>query len=211
MTKTSQEEFWASGFGKNYTNRNRCNPAELDDLYEKTWGTSRSKMNDQFLKDLPIESILEVGCNSADQLGLLQSQGHKNLYGVEIQPYALEEARKVTKGLSLVRGSALDLPFKDSFFDMVFTSGVLIHIHPDDLPKVMSEIYRTSKKYIWGYEFFNPEIVVINYRGNSDKHWKGDYAKKYMELFPDLKLVKEEKYKYLGNDNIDNMFLLEKA
>lgn len=211
MTKTAQEKFWTSDFGKNYTDRNRCNPAELDDLYEKTYGISRSKMNDQFLKDLPLASILEVGCNSADQLGLLQSQGHKNLYGVEVQPYALEEARKATKGLSLVRGSALDLPFKDFYFDMVFTSGVLIHIHPDDLSKVISEIYRTSKKYIWGYEFFNPEMVEIDYRGHSDKHWKGDYAKKFIELFPDLKLIKVEKYKYLDNDNIDAMYLLEKS
>ena len=32
-----------------------------------------------------------------------------------------------------MRASALDIPFKDGFFELVFTIGVLIHIPPKDL------------------------------------------------------------------------------
>lgn len=211
MSSTSQEKFWESSFGQEYTDRNHKKPAELDQMYKEIFGVTRSEINNEFLSGLSLDKILEVGCNSADQLNMLQHQGHDNLYGLEVQEYAFEVAKNATKNISLVRGSAFDLPFKDSYFDLVFTSGVLIHIHPDDLPKAMAEIVRTSKKYIWGYEFFNDDMVEIEYRGNDDKHWKGDYAQKYLDLFPELKLVKEKKYKYLENENMNQVFLLEKV
>lgn len=210
MKKTQQEEFWTSDFGAQYTERNQCNPKELDKLYVKHWGVSRGEMNNTFLKGKNIHNILEVGCNSADQLQYLQTQGYKNLYGIEIQEYAFERAKQLTRNISLLIGSAFDLPFRDKYFDMVYTSGVLIHIHPDDMKKVMSEIYRTSKKYIWGFESFAENFDKRDYRGNDNRFWRGDYAKKYIEFFPDLKLVKSEKYKFIENDNIEMMYLFEK-
>ena len=37
---------------------------------------------------------------------------------------------------------------KNNFVDAVFTNNVLIHISPEDLPKVLSEMHRVTKKYI---------------------------------------------------------------
>jgi len=56
--------------------------------------------------------------------------GINNLYGIELQQYAIEKAKALTKRINIIHGVADDIPFKDGYFDMVFTSGVLIHIHP---------------------------------------------------------------------------------
>ena len=155
--------------------------------------------------------ILEVGCNVGNQLRLLQKQGYKNLYGIEIMPSAVEQAKQLTKEINIIQGSAFDLPFKDNYFDLVFTSGVLIHIHPDDMKKAMAEIVRASKKYIWGFEYYADTLTSINYRGHTDRLWKTNFSKLFLDQFPNLKLVREKKSPYLANARqVDAMYLMEK-
>ena len=93
----------------------------------------------------------------------------------------------------------------------MFTSGVLIHINPDDLNTAMREIYRCTNEYIWGFEYYADEYSEIPYRGRRDLLWKAPFAKLYLDEFRDLELVKEQRIKYLDNNNIDSMFLLEKT
>ncbi len=51
-------------------------------------------MNAAFIGELPREArILEVGCNTGMQLVGLQAMGFTNLYGIELQAYAVEKAR----------------------------------------------------------------------------------------------------------------------
>lgn len=208
--RTKQEKFWSSGFGKEYITRNKFNPIDLDKLYISKFGISRSKLNKEFLKNLKINNVLEVGCNIGNQLALLQKHGFKNLYGIDIFPEAVEQAKSHTKNINIIEASALNLPFKDNHFNLVFTAGVLIHTHPQDLKKIMAEIYRTSGKYIWGYEYYSPKHVAINYRDNKNYAWKGDFCQMYLNLFPDLKVVKRKKLKYLDSNDTDEMFLLKK-
>jgi len=96
-----------------------------------------------------LDRVLEVGCNVGNQLLLLKEMGYTNLWGIELQDYAVEIARKRTSGINIVKGSAFDIPYKDAFFDLVFTSGVLIHIPPDHINKVLDEIYRCTNRYIY--------------------------------------------------------------
>ncbi len=74
----------------------------------------------------------------------------------------------------------------------------------------MKEIYRYSKQYIIGWEYYSKEITSLNYRENQGFMWKADYASIYKNNFPDLKLKKEHLIKYVSNDNKDSIFLLEK-
>jgi pseudaminic acid biosynthesis-associated methylase len=210
--KTKQTDFWKGDFGKEYTDRNSHSAQDWDAFYTKTWGKTKIEMNTAFLGDLPRDiKILEVGCNTGMQLNGLQRMGFENIYGIELQPYAAEQAKKYTKNINVICGSGFDLPFKDSYFDVVCTNGVLIHISPDDLPKIMGEMYRCSKKYIWGFEYYAEQVQDINYRGNEGFLWKADYAALFMKQFPDLKLVKKEMYPYVDNPaNVDYMYLLEK-
>lgn len=208
--KTKQQNFWSGSFGKNYNTRNTYTLKGFDAFYKKTWGTTRSAMNRAFLNGLKIDNALEVGANIGLQLRHLQAMGIENLYGVEIQWNAVERAKKNVQHVNIVQGSAFDLPFRNNYFDMVFTSGVLIHIHPKDLKRAMQEMYRTSKKYIWGFEYFNDKEQEIPYRGNRNVLWKNNFPKLFQTYCPKLKVVKMKTYKYVGSDNRDVMYLLKK-
>ncbi len=208
--KTAEEKFWSSSFGKEYISRNPFSIQDMDRLYMQRFGVSRSALNKKILGKLKIKNILEVGCNIGIQLALLQKQGFKNLYGIEIFAEAVQEAKNKTQGINIIQGSGFDIPFKANYFDLVFTSGVLIHTQPKDLKKIMNEIYRTSKKYIWGYEYYNPKHISIDYRKNKAKLWKGNFSKIYKDLFPNLKLVQSIKLKYKNGADADEMFLLKK-
>jgi pseudaminic acid biosynthesis-associated methylase len=211
-TETVQSAVWKGQFGRDYTDRNTCEPDGLDALYLKNYGISRRAINQTFLQHIPkTASFLEVGCNTGNQLLLLQEMGYSNLSGVELQPYAIELARKRLPQASLLLGSALSLPYEDVSFEVVFTSGVLIHISPDHLPRALDEIHRCSRRFIWGLEYFSSDAVEIPYRNRSGLLWKMDYARRYLERFADLELVREQRLPYLQSENQDTVFLLKKG
>jgi hypothetical protein len=62
-TNTFQEDTWSNDFGKEYTDRNTFTPDEVDDLYLEDFGVSRTQLNREFLDNLELNRILEVGCN----------------------------------------------------------------------------------------------------------------------------------------------------
>lgn len=208
---TPQQRFWKGNFSEGYLERNLFTPAELDANYRSKFGVTRRAMNTEFLESLPKDiRILEVGANFGMQLEMLQRMGFTNLYGVELNPTVADFGRKRVRGINLIEGNALDLPFKNEYFDLVFTSGVLIHIAPKERAKAMKEIYRCTKKYIWGFKYFAPKSQEILYRGNRGRLWKADFPALYKKQFPSLKSLKQKLYRYKGEENEDVMFLFKK-
>lgn len=211
LQTTEQIRTWTGDFGREYTNRNNYTPSQLDEFYRQTFGVTRRELNQQLLQDVPKDArILEVGCNMGTQLLLLREMGFTELSGIEIQSYALARARERLAGAHLIQASAFSIPFEDRSFDLVFTSGVLIHIAPADLPKALSEIHRCTRRWVWGMEYYAPEMTEITYRQHHNLLWKADYARLYLDAFPDLGLVREERVRYLGSENVDTMFLLRR-
>ena len=215
MQLTQQENFWTGNFGREYTDRNSRPLGEWNEFYRSLFGHTKLEMNEEFIGELPRDTkILEVGCNTGMQLMGLQAAGFTNLYGIEIQSYAVEKAREFVRGVNIMQGSGLDLPFKDGFFHVVCTNGVLIHIAPDDLPRMMREMVRCSSRYILGYEYYASETTPIHYRGNEGFAWKTDFAQQFLKNCPGLRLVKQNLYPYIletERGNQDVMYLLEKV
>jgi pseudaminic acid biosynthesis-associated methylase len=212
---TEQLKEWGKEFGNRYTQRNLFTAEEVDNMYLLKYGVTRTAMNKLFLDFLDRDSnILEVGTNVGLQLNLLSKLGFKNLYGIEINPSAIEFSHKINEGLPIyiIKASAFDIPFKDKWFDLVFTSGVLIHIHPNDISGAAKEIYRCTNKFIWCFEYFiNEGYKEIIYRGKSNLLWKTDFKKVFFNNFSNLTLIKEQLFSYKNEpDLIDQMFLLEK-
>jgi pseudaminic acid biosynthesis-associated methylase len=209
--ETAQTAVWKGEFGREYTDRNTLDIGALDALYLRNYGLTRTQINQSFLTGMPLETgFLEVGCNTGNQLLLLQQMGYSNLSGVELQRYALEMAKSRLPNVSLRRGSALSLPYEDGYCDLVFTSGVLIHIAPDDFPRAIDEIHRCARTFIWGMEYYAPNLTEVNYRSRSGLLWKTDFAQRYLERFDDLELVREQRLPYLESSNVDTVFLLRK-
>lgn len=212
FVETQQTRTWTGDFGREYTDRNAQSPCELDDFYRHIYGVTRRQLNEDFLAEVPKGArILEVGCNMGTQLLLLKEMGFSRLHGIEIQSYALELAQSRLPGADLKLASALSIPYPDHYFDLVFTSGVLIHIAPGDLPRALGEIFRCSRRWIWGFEYYAPQPTEISYRGYDSLLWKMDYSRQYLDQFSDLELVKEQRVAYVGETNVDSMFLLKRC
>jgi pseudaminic acid biosynthesis-associated methylase len=208
---TDQIRSWTGNFGREYTDRNAQSPADLDEFYRQTYGITRRHLNEKFLSAVPEDArILEVGCNMGTQLLMLQEMGYTELYGIEIQSYALELAQCRLPEVELRQASAFSIPYPDQYFDLVFTSGVLIHISPSDLSKALREIYRCSRSWIWGFEYYSANSTEISYRGHNNLLWKMDYASRYLQEFSHLELIKEQRIRYLESTNVDSMFLLKR-
>ncbi len=150
---TYQMHQWQENFGKLYTDRNDMTLEEMEALYLTNYGFTKSDINKRFLEGISHTiRILEVGSNIGNQLMCLQNLGFVNLYGIELQSYAVELSKSRTSNINIIQGSSFGIPFKDDYFDLVLTAGLLIHIHPSDVSNVMNEIHRCSKDYILGHK-----------------------------------------------------------
>ena len=193
--KTKQVDTWTGAFGAQYTERCTFESDEaFNALYVQRYGVARDDINLDWLGHLPRDArILEVGCNIGNQLRALQRIGFTNLYGIDVQRDAIEKCKGMYRGLDTIVGSAFDIPFKDGFFDLVFTNNVLIHISPDDIGNVIDEMVRVTSGYVWGFEYYAPQFTEINYRGHTNLLWKADYARHFVERHPALLEVAREK------------------
>lgn len=212
LKTTKQISHWAGEEGDTYVERNPHSTKEMDDLYVADCGVSRTEMNLDFLGTIDKDiSILEVGANVGTQLQFLHNQGFSRVLGIDVNRRAITDAKHLYPAIDVIEGSGFDLPFKDGSFDLVYTSGVLIHISPDDIQSIMSEMYRVSGRYIWGFEYYAPEYTEVTYRGKRDLLWKTDFADLFFARFLDLRLVKEKKYTMTDGVNVNQMYLLEKT
>ena len=178
MNDTPQLALWRSEFGRDYTNRNdRDRPERVE-----TWRT--------LLGDIAPTRALEVGCNVGWNLVYLERLGVRELYGIEPQPSAVERARHRRPGFNVLHGTAFELPFRDGFFDLAFTSGVLIHIAPESLGGALDEIARVSRRWIVAIEYDHPSEQEIPYRGHSGALWKRDHGAAWQTRYPSLQLVR---------------------
>jgi pseudaminic acid biosynthesis-associated methylase len=179
MMQTAQLALWRSQFGAQYTDRNDVAKPERVVSWKRLLG------------DIVPDRAIEVGCNVGWNLTYLRELGVKELYAVEPQPYAVERARARNPELNVLCGTAFDLPFKDGFADLAFTSGVLIHIAPADIARAMAEIYRVSRRYIVAIEYDWPTEEEIKYRGNGDSLWKRPHGQMWQDAYPALRKLRQ--------------------
>ena len=200
---TEQEEFWAGDFGNDYVDRNKSN--------ELTAG-SIALFNNVLKNTIGINSVIEFGANIGINIkAFRQLLPNAELSAIEINEKAVEELNKIEKVKTYYK-SIFDFE-TDYKRDFVFTRGVLIHLNPSMISNVYDLMYNTSKKYICIAEYYNPSPVEIQYRGNSGKLFKRDFAGEIMDKYPDLKLV-DYGFVYHRDNNFPQdditWFLLEK-
>ena len=172
------ENLWAGPFGDAYVKRN----ADVGDGRELFWNG--------FLERYSVANALEVGCNvGANLQWIAKHVGPTHAYGVDVNEGALEILHRRLPGVNAISTPARQLPFRDRWFDLVFTCGVLIHQPESTLPLVMSEIVRVSRKFVLAVEYHADDIVEVPYRRQRGALFKRDYRRRYQELFPELELL----------------------
>ena len=113
-TKTPQLKLWQSNYGKVYLDSGRG-------IVDPKTRLPYFKM---IIDELPIKTILEVGCGAGHNLAALSSISDYELFAVEPEKYALEWARKACPYATILEVDCYSLPFPDNCFDLVFTCGV---------------------------------------------------------------------------------------
>lgn len=207
MSRKQTLEFWTGEFGDEYTERNATSEHRTK-ILNRFWG--------HILGQSPkFDSILEVGANVGDNLRAIQAT-HANTRWVEPPLYAVEPNARARLKLQSVVGpeiygfdaAHIDLP--DNAVDMVFTSGVLIHIHPDELLAACQEIYRVARRYIICIEYFAPELQEMEYRGNTGVLWKQDFGSFWLQNFDLRPLAYEFFWEPISGMNNVTFWLMEK-
>lgn len=170
-----QEEFWVNSIAQDYM---QANSSFNKPLAIEAWKQMLEKVD-----TLSLNGFLECGCNIGRNLHSLKILApNADAAVIEINREALEIAMKNNEISEAFHGSIKDAKLARKF-NLVFTSGVLIHINPQDLPITMQKIYDFSDRYILIAEYFNRTPVSIEYRGQVDKLFKRDFGKDFLENY----------------------------
>lgn len=179
--QTEQEELWASEkWGKNYIKRNSTTKVKnFINLFSKIFSRT----------DGDVKSIIEFGSNIGLNLHAINALFNKiDISAIEINKDAVNELKKLDFVNKIYNESILDINI-DKKRDFVFIKGVLIHINPEFLQIVYEKLYESSNKYIMIAEYYNPTPMTVDYRDQTDKLFKRDFAGEMMDKYPDLTLV----------------------
>jgi ubiquinone/menaquinone biosynthesis C-methylase UbiE len=125
--------------------------------------------------------ILDIGCGNGAILTYFLKEGvpQENLYGIDLSPERIEEAKRLYPGICFSCGNAEKLPYSNEFFDIITQSTVFTSILDIGMKKEIAfEMIRVLKEdgvIIWhDYRFNNP----------LNRDARGIGKRQIMNLFP---------------------------
>ena len=202
-----QEFFWKEEYDSEYI---RKNSSFDNEIAIKGWNKMLNHIHN--LKYSPA-SILECGSNIGRNINYLNKifpLAEKSI--IEVSPRAIQIASNKYE-LKFISNSSILESKIESKFDLVFTMGVLIHIHPDNLIDNLKKIYEYSSKFILIGEYFNRTPEMIKYQGKLNKLFKNNFGKIFKDNFDvrtcDYGFLWGEEYDSAGFDDI-TYWLFEK-
>jgi ubiquinone/menaquinone biosynthesis C-methylase UbiE len=139
------------------------------------------------MKDYHITSgkVLEIACSAGHRLnGIKEAFGITDVNGIDPSGKAIEFGKKHFEQINLIRGTADELSFASSVFDIVIIGFVLYVIDRSLLFKVISEVDRVLKDggYLFVIDFFSEVPTQNPYQHISDFAAYA-YKQKYEEMF----------------------------
>ena len=147
------------------------------------------------------DTIFELGCNIGRNLHHLYESGYKNLYGIDINEEAIKLSKELYPNtvakLPLVCSSIEDyiIFMLENEVDVIFTMGVLMHIHPSSI-WIFNYIKHVVKKYL---------IIAEQEDGLYEHVFPRNYKKIFEHL--GLKQVYEEYVEY--PNTVDDLGVLK--
>lgn len=96
------------------------------------------------LQGLTIDSdnkILDLCCGSGQATQVL-TKFSRNVTGLDASPLSLKRARENVAQADYVQAFAEEIPFSENEFDLVHTSAALHEMQPEQLQKILKEVYR---------------------------------------------------------------------
>jgi pseudaminic acid biosynthesis-associated methylase len=177
---TEQEAFWAGDFGRDYISRNNSG---------KLLASNLNFFSRALRQAYDIGSCVEFGANIGMNIrALKQLFPEMTFEAAEINPEAARQLSELIGHERTYCGSILDYEPRVPG-DLALIKGVLIHLNPEVLPTVYERLYSATSRWLLVAEYYNPTPVAIQYRNQSDKLFKRDFAGEMLDRFPDLRLA----------------------
>lgn len=202
--QSEQEQFWAGEFGDEYIRRNES---------EAALGSNISLFVTALRRAHHITSCIEYGANIGLNLRALKTlYPDQEQYAIEINETAARTLAKTIPETHIFRMSVLEYTPQRAF-SLALCKGILIHIHPNHLPKVYESLVQSTNKYLLICEYYNPTPVQLAYRGHKEKLFKRDFCGELLDAYPHLELL-DYGFVYRRDPNFPqddiNWFLLAK-
>jgi pseudaminic acid biosynthesis-associated methylase len=170
LPKIAPVDFWSGKEGSAYTNRNRVDWAKRVPFWQHIIDVTNAG------------SFLEVGTNAGWNLRAIKSlRKDAVMSGVDLNQDALSEIQG-SFDVEIMPGHKVAEFFGADACELAFTSGVLIHVPPEDLTATMTAIRDVSSQYVLAVEYDSPDAQEIEYRGRQGLLWKRPYGKLYQSL-----------------------------
>lgn len=176
---TETLNFWKEEYRDDYMKKN----AEFDSaLGVEAW-------NLMLKNTQSISSIVECGCNIGRNIDFLkQINRDYDISAIDVNEKAINFVKEKYSISDSFVGRIEDASFKNNNYDLAFTMGVLIHVHPDELLATAKKVVDISKKYVLIGEYFNRTPTMIPYQGKENLLFKRDFGKYFLENF-DLEVI----------------------
>lgn len=189
MNRASQSDHWKKDKNLNTIESYLSSPPAIE----------RSKWFAEQLAPYEFDSIFEVGVFAGRNIKYIkESFPSVHTAGLEINPKAVRFAReKVGMGKELLCMDAHDMGSISEKFDIVFTSGVLIHFMPEDVKGMLEKMLKMSNKYVMHIEQLGqgnltagPKHMKPSYKVSGQMQWDVNLIDIYKELGYDANVVK---------------------
>jgi pseudaminic acid biosynthesis-associated methylase len=182
---TYQSALWRGDFGDEYISRNPTSAKNVQ-AAGMLWAQILRRLQGD-----PPRSILEVGANIGINLCALRALTDAQLFAIEPNSNARRRLAETSliPATHILDGVASSIGLPDRSIDLVFTRGVLIHIHPDELLASCREIHRVARRYIVSIEYFSANAEELTYRNKANALFKRDFGAFWLDHFPDLRIV----------------------
>lgn len=189
-----QSNYWSKNF--HYIKRNNNFDNKLG---AKVWS--------DLLKNKKISNILECGSNIGRNLKQINlAYPEKKLSFIEINKKAFEIC-KLNKNIeNSYNLSIQNCKIPDNTYDLVFTSGVLIHLNDKTLKKVIPLIINWSRNYLIILEYFSTSKIEKTYRGKKSLLFLREYGEQFLNTkrvkLLDCGFLYSKIYKKAGFDDL---------
>jgi len=122
--------------------------------------------------------ILECGCGTGKFAAYVASLGVKS-YAMDIEEEMVKQSKELSKKISpnnkvkVIKGDIRSIPYKDNFFSVTHSSGVLEHYSNEEIIKIINEQLRVSNVCIFSVPspYFEKKMLG-NERFMKRKEWR---------------------------------------
>lgn len=127
---------------------------DWDKHYLQTWNHPHRQLIVWALESFQWTSLWEVGCGPGPNLVRISKEmpGHQ-LGGCDVNPEAIDLARKTFVGAKFMVNPADDILLSDNSVDVVLSDATLIYTGPTKIRKTIKELVRIARSHIVLCEF----------------------------------------------------------